>query len=80
VAGFSLGRVKFSSRIAHVGFILDNVLLGQAYLRALRFPLSIIILGILHTGLSLMTDAIVPYEAPVPEDFLTLHLYLPCLS
>jgi hypothetical protein len=42
-AGFSQRRPSFATRVAHLGFVVDKVALGQVFLRVLRFsPVSII--------------------------------------
>jgi hypothetical protein len=41
VAGLSLRRPGFDPGSVHVGFVVDKVALGQAFLRVVAFPLSI---------------------------------------
>jgi hypothetical protein len=41
VTGLSLRRPGFDPGSVHVGFVVDKVALGQAFLRVVAFPLSI---------------------------------------
>lgn len=48
----SLHSVGFNSILVHVGFVVDQMVLGQVSLPVLQFPVNIILLT-LHTNISL---------------------------
>jgi hypothetical protein len=52
VAGLSPRRTGFAPESTHVGFVVDKVVLGQVFLRVLRFSPANIIPPLLHIHLS----------------------------
>lgn len=54
VTGFSPWRLGFDSRGAHLGFVLDEVQMGQVFLCIIQFIIVSIIPPVLHTNISFM--------------------------
>ena len=65
---FFAAEAQFNSSAVRMGFLVSEVTLGRIFHRALRFPLLIAILPMLHTRLSSGARTLYLLEAAVPRD------------
>jgi hypothetical protein len=67
IAGFSLRRPGFESTSGHVGFVVDQMVLGQVFSEYFGFPCQLSFHRLLHTHLSSGAGTIGQLVADVPS-------------
>jgi hypothetical protein len=79
VAGFSLRRPGFAPGSVHVGFVVDKVALGQAFLRVFRFSSARIRTTIIqhHKGEQFKLLSIIITTTKTRNEFECDHIIVP---